>query len=197
MPTRPIHRLGASAIHEAIDLLAVLRKIAREQERRSPTNSEFDPSWTTITVGEIGGGTAPEHPRAECRFVFDVRTVPGVNPDAMLAPFFAEVARVNEKLAKLGPGCGVVVDLRADAPPLQLQRDSAAETFMRALTGDNQIRVAAFATEAGQFQKAGFPAVIVGRDLSRRPTQARRVRGDLGNAEGRRGVCALSGDAPG
>jgi acetylornithine deacetylase len=54
------------------------------------------------------------------------------------------------------------VDLRADAPPLQLQRDSAAETFMRALTGDNQIRVAAFATEAGQFQKAGFPAVICG-----------------------------------
>jgi acetylornithine deacetylase len=155
-------RLGASAIHEAIDLLAVLRKIAREQEDNAPTNSEFDPSWTTITVGEIGGGTAPNILARECRFVFDVRTVPGVNPDAMLAPFFAEVARVNEKLAKLGPGCGVVVDLRADAPPLQLQRDSAAETFMRALTGDNQIRVAAFATEAGQFQKAGFPAVICG-----------------------------------
>lgn len=33
---------------------------------------------------------------------------------------------------------------------------------MRALTGDNQVRVAAFATEAGQFQKAGFPAVICG-----------------------------------
>ena len=155
-------RLGASAIHEAIDLLAVLRKIAREQEDNAPTNSEFDPSWTTITVGEIGGGTAPNILARECRFVFDVRTVPGVNPDAMLAPFFAEVARVNEKLAKLGPGCGVVVDLRADAPPLQLQRDSAAEMFMRALTGDNQIRVAAFATEAGQFQKAGFPAVICG-----------------------------------
>lgn len=155
-------RLGASAIHEAIELLAVLRRIAREQEDAAPEHSEFDPSWTTITVGEIGGGTAPNILARECRFVFDVRTVPGVNPDAMLAPFLAEVARVHEKLAKLGPECGVVVDLRADAPPMQLRRDSAAETFMRALTGDNAVRVAAFATEGGQFQKAGFPAVICG-----------------------------------
>jgi acetylornithine deacetylase len=155
-------RMGASAIHEAIDLLGTLRRIAREQEDNAPTGSEFDPSWTTITVGEIGGGTAPNILARECRFVFDVRTVPGNNPDAMLKPFFDHVARVNEKLAKLGPECGVIVDKRADAPPLQLQRDSAAEAFMRALTGDNQVRVAAFATEAGQFQRAGFPAVICG-----------------------------------
>lgn len=155
-------RMGASAIHEAIDLLGTLRRIAREQEDSAPKNSEFDPSWTTITVGEIGGGTAPNILARECRFVFDVRTVPGNNPDAMLQPFLDHVARVHERLSKLGPECGVVVDLRADAPPLQLQRDSAAEAFMRALTGDNQIRVAAFATEAGQFQKAGFPAVICG-----------------------------------
>ena len=139
-----------------------MRRIAREQEDNAPKGSEFDPSWTTITVGEIGGGTAPNILARECRFVFDVRTVPGNNPDAMLQPFFDHVARVNEKLAKLGPECGVIVDKRADAPPLQLHRDSAAEAFMRALTGDNQVRVAAFATEAGQFQKAGFPAVICG-----------------------------------
>jgi acetylornithine deacetylase len=155
-------RLGASANHEAIDLLGTLRRIAAEQEVAAPKDSEFDPSWTTITVGEIGGGTAPNILARECRFVFDVRTVPGVNPDAMLAPFFAEVKCVHEKLVKLGPECGVVVHLRADAPPMQLRRDSAAETFMRALTGDNALRVAAFATEGGQFQKAGFPAVICG-----------------------------------
>lgn len=155
-------RLGASAIHEAIDLLAVLRKIAREQEANAPSLSDFDPSWTTITVGEIGGGTAPNILARECRFVFDVRTVPGTNADALLAPFFAEVERVHAKLASRGPECGVTVELRANAPPLQVDRDSAAEQFIRALTGDNTLRVAAFATEAGQFQRAGFPAVICG-----------------------------------
>ena len=43
-------RMGASAIHEAIDLLGTLRRIAHEQEDNAPKGSEFDPSWTTITV---------------------------------------------------------------------------------------------------------------------------------------------------
>ena len=155
-------RMGASAIHEAIDLLAILRRIAGEQEEKAPKASDFDPSWTTITVGEIGGGTAPNILARECRFVFDVRTAPGDDADAMLAPFLAAVERAHERLRTLGPECGVVVDMRADAPPLQVMRDSPAELFMRALTGDNALRVAAFATEAGQFQRAGFPAVICG-----------------------------------
>lgn len=155
-------RMGASAIHEAVELLSVLRRLAREQEAAAPETSDFDPSWTTITIGEIGGGTAPNILARECRFVFDVRTVPGVNPDAMLAPFFTEVEKVRARLTPLGPECGVEVDLRADAPPLQVVRDSPAERFMRALTGDNAIHVAAYATEAGQFQRAGFPAVICG-----------------------------------
>ena len=155
-------RMGASAIHEAVELLAVLRRIAREQEATAPKASEFDPSWTTITIGEISGGTAPNILARECRFVFDVRSVPGVNPDEMLRPFFAEVEKVRGRLAPLGSECGVEIDLRADAPPLQVVRDSPAERFMRALTGDNAIHVAAYATEAGQFQRAGFPAVICG-----------------------------------
>ena len=155
-------RLGASAIHEAIDLLAVLRRITREQEANAPVTSDFDPSWTTITVGEIGGGTAANILARECRFVFDIRTVPGTDADALLAPFFAEVDRVHAKLAALGPECGVQVSMFANAPPLRVDRDSTAEQFIRALTGDNTLRVAAFATEAGQFQKAGFPAVICG-----------------------------------
>ncbi len=155
-------RMGASAIHEAIDLLPVLRRIAREEEERAPARSEFDPSWTTITVGEIGGGTASNILARECRFIFDVRAVPGADPDAILAPFFAAVEAAHQRLSKLGPECGIVVEKHADAPPLRIDRDSPAEHFMRALTGDNALRVAAFATEAGQFQRAGFPAVICG-----------------------------------
>ena len=140
----------------------MLRRIAREQEANAPAQSDFDPSWTTITVGEIGGGTAANILARECRFVFDVRSVPGTDADALLAPFFAEVDRVHARLSALGRECGVQVTLFANAPPLRVDRDSAAEQFIRALTGDNNLRVAAFATEAGQFQKAGFPAVICG-----------------------------------
>jgi hypothetical protein len=42
---------------------------------------------------------------------------------------FAEVEKVRGRLALLGPECGVEIDLRADAPPLQVVRDSPAERF--------------------------------------------------------------------
>jgi acetylornithine deacetylase len=163
---KPAHssdpRMGASAIHEALDLLAIIRRIAREQEADAPAQSDFDPSWTTITVGEISGGTASNILARECRFIFDVRSVPGKNPDAMLGPFFDAVDAAHVRLQRLGPECGIQVEMRADAPPLQVVRDSPAERFMRQLTGDNAIRVAAYATEAGQFQRAGFASVICG-----------------------------------
>ena len=156
-------RLGASAIHEAVELMALLRRIAREAEANAPTHSDFDPSWTTLTIGIVEGGTAANILARDCRFVFDIRPTPGAtDPDTLLKPFFAEVARVHEKLAALGPECGVRVELRADAPALELRQTSAAERFVRVLTGDNAQRVAAFATEAGQFQKRGVPAVICG-----------------------------------
>jgi acetylornithine deacetylase len=163
---KPAHssdpRMGASAIHEAVELLSALRRIAREEEAKAPRDSNFDPAWTTLTIGEISGGTASNILARECRFVFDVRAVPGSDPDAMLAPFFAEVGEVHARLRRLGPECGVTVDKRADAPPLEVAKDSPAERFMRSLTGDNAERVVAFATEAGQFQRAGFSAVICG-----------------------------------
>ncbi len=159
-------RRGASAIHEAIELMSVLRRIALEAEAAAPAESAFDPSWTTLTIGQIQGGTATNILARECRFVFDVRATPGGgpggDPDTMLRPFFAAVEAARARLAPFGPECGVEVHLRADAPPLIPAPDSPAERFLRELTGDNATRVAAYATEAGQFQKRGAPAVICG-----------------------------------
>jgi acetylornithine deacetylase len=155
-------RRGASAIHEAVELMALLRRIASEAEAAAPLESPFDPAWTTLTIGQVQGGTAVNILARECRFVFDVRSVPGSDPDAMLHPFFKAVAAAHERLARHGPGCGVAVSLRADAPPLRVVADSPAERFLRELTGDNATRVAAYATEAGQFQQRGVPAVVCG-----------------------------------
>lgn len=161
-------RRGASAIHEAVELMSVLRRIAREAEAAAPAESAFDPSWTTLTIGQIQGGTATNILARECRFVFDIRATPagsggaGSDPDTMLKPFFSAVEEARARLAPFGPECGVEVHLRADAPPLVPAPDSPAERFLRELTGDNATRVAAYATEAGQFQRRGAPAVICG-----------------------------------
>lgn len=155
--------LGASAIHEAVELLAVLRRIAREAEANPPAaGADFDPAYPTLTIGLINGGTAANILARQCRFVFDLRATPGLDQEAMLAPFFAEVEKVRARLAPFGPECGVTIETRADAPALELRPESPAERLLRDLTGDNATRVAPFATEAGQFQRAGMSAVICG-----------------------------------
>ncbi len=131
-------RLGASAIHEAIDLLGVLRKIAREQEAMPQ-----DIGLRSVVDDDHCRRDRRRHgvvlSRANAASCSMCACVPGSDPDAMLAPFFRG-ERVNAKLSALGPECGVVVDLRASAPPLRVDRESAAERFIRVLTGDNQLR---------------------------------------------------------
>src|SRR5262249_52051786 len=93
---------------------------------------------------------------------FDLRATPGLDVEALLAPFYAEVEKVRARLAPYGPECGVSIALRADAPALERRPDSPAEQLLRKLTGDNASRIVAFATEAGQFQSRGISAATCG-----------------------------------
>ncbi|MEM9225265.1 MAG: acetylornithine deacetylase [Pseudomonadota bacterium] len=154
--------LGVSAIAEAVDLMAVLRDIERDLSARSDAGSLFDPPYPTLSIGEVRGGTAVNILARHCTFLFDLRCPPGDDPDAILAPFIAAAAQADERLRARFPEAGVKVSRLSNVPPLAPDPDSAAETLVRALTGDNALRAAAYATEAGQFQSAGMAAVICG-----------------------------------
>ena len=60
------------------------------------------------------------------------------------------------------PEARIDTDTRFDVPGLVPEIGGAAEALARRLTGDNGTRVVSYATEAGQFQEAGYSAVIVG-----------------------------------
>ena len=57
---------------------------------------------------------------------------------------------------------GVHLEKFFDVSPLRPAVDGAAEALARALTGDNATGVVSYGTEAGQFQDAGYSAVICG-----------------------------------
>jgi acetylornithine deacetylase len=56
----------------------------------------------------------------------------------------------------------VVTTAGCTVPPLLEEKDGAAETLLRLLTGQNDSFGMAFATEAGQFQSAGLSAIVCG-----------------------------------
>ncbi|WP_333585544.1 acetylornithine deacetylase [Phenylobacterium sp.] len=156
-------QLGLSANMVAIRLMGVLCDLAERLEREADPASPFTPGHATLTVGQVQGGTAVNILARECVFLFDLRSPPGLDPMAVLEPFFEAARQADLAMKSRFPHTGVAVTRRSHTPPLAPEKDGAAEAFARRLAGDNgPARVVAFAAEAGQFQEAGFSTVICG-----------------------------------
>jgi len=155
--------LGVSAVMAAVELMGDLAALGRKLEADADPASPFTPKGATLTLGMVNGGTASNILARECSFWFDLRTPPGLDPDAILTPFLERCARMDGELKARFPECGVRVERRSNTPALAPETDGEAERIARLLTGDNGPgRVVSYAAEAGQFQGAGFSTVICG-----------------------------------
>jgi len=155
--------LGVSAVMAAIRLMNLLAALSERLEREADPASPFRPGGATLTIGLVEGGTAVNILARECRFSFDLRCPPGIDPDVVLQDFFAAAHALDAELKARAPEAGVRIERRSSTPPLAPETDSAAEVLARMLAGDNGPgRVVSYAAEAGQFQEAGFSTVICG-----------------------------------
>ncbi|PZR35595.1 acetylornithine deacetylase [Caulobacter segnis] len=155
--------LGVSANMAAIKLMSMLVELSERLEREADPNSPFTPKGATLTIGQVNGGTAVNILARECVFVFDLRTPAGMDPEALLADFFAAAQRMDAEIKTKAPEGGVKVERRSLTPAFAPEEDGVAEAFARRLAGDNgPARVVPYAAEAGQFQGAGFSTVICG-----------------------------------
>ncbi|MBS0332843.1 MAG: acetylornithine deacetylase, partial [Proteobacteria bacterium] len=154
---------GVSAISAAVKLMASLTDLAERLEREADPASPFTPRGATLTIGMVNGGTAHNIIARECSFVFDLRTPPPLDPQRVLAGFFAEVKAMDATLKARAPEAGVTLDMHSNVPGFAPEPGGAAEAFARRLAGDNgPPRVVSFATEAGQFQKGGLSTILCG-----------------------------------
>lgn len=155
--------LGLSANMAAIELMGILADLAAQLEREADPASPFLPKHATLTIGQINGGTAVNILARECVFVFDLRSTPGTDPEAVLAPFFAHARTLDAAMKARFPEAGVEIVRRSLTPAFAPEPDGEAERIARSLAGDNgPPRVVPYAAEAGQFQEAGFSTVICG-----------------------------------
>jgi acetylornithine deacetylase len=155
--------LGVSAVMAAAKLMGTLVDIAERLAAGADPASPFLPKHPTLTIGTVRGGTAGNILARECVFQFDLRGLPGDDSRTQLAPFFDLAHRLDAEIKARAPEGGVAIQQLADVPSLRPEPESEAEAFVRRLAGDNgPARVASFASEGGQFQGAGLPAVLCG-----------------------------------
>jgi acetylornithine deacetylase len=155
---------GVSAIMEGARLIQWVndRNAAIQAAPRSAVGRRFHPPFTTLHVGMIAGGTAHNITAADCRFAVEMRCVPDEDVESLANDFCREAKHLDARIKAVRPEAGVYLDRFFGVPALRPETDGAAEALARALTGENDSGVVSYGTEAGQFQDAGYSAVVCG-----------------------------------
>ncbi|MBI1385372.1 MAG: acetylornithine deacetylase [Rhizobiales bacterium] len=155
--------LGVNAIQYAARAIAGIMEIERELAELAPS-PRFTPAYTTLHVGLIEGGTAMNIVPKTCTFSWEARPVPGVSARGdVLARFEANVAApLVERMRRIDPEAGIATVVSNDIPAFDGGSDGPGVALARALTGENDMRVVSFMTEAALFQLAGLSSAVCG-----------------------------------
>lgn len=150
---------GANAIVAAARCINVLDDLLEAEQAAAAADGER----TTVNVGRIEGGTAVNIIAGRCRFAWECRSDDESAADRLTAGLDAWVKRVLlPPMQAVAPEAAVATERLVAAPPLLFVPDSPAVAMALALSGQNSAHRVAFASEAGQFQQAGVPAVVIG-----------------------------------
>jgi acetylornithine deacetylase len=155
---------GVSAIHEAARLIQWANEMNETAAAAAPSDlaAMFEPPYTSWHVGMIEGGTAHNIMAGDCRFIMSFRAVPGDDPEALQQAYWDYAGQVRDQMKAKAESADIALDVSFRVPPLQPEANGIAEEIARAITGDNARRVVSYGTEAGQFQEAGYSAVVCG-----------------------------------
>lgn len=158
-----LHR-GVNAIMAGAKLIEWANTINSENMAEKPTaiGELFDPPFTTLHVGMIKGGTAHNITAKDCWFAMDFRVLPDEDKEKWAMAYLKKVREVEKEMQAVVPETRIEITPRFDVPGLRPEDAGSAETFVRQITGDNASHKVSYGTEAGQFQEAGYSAVICG-----------------------------------
>ena len=154
---------GVPAVMAAARLINWLGQRQRDNRERASPDCAFEPAYSTLHCGVVQGGTAQNITARHCRFLTDIRTLPGEQP----MDYFHELERfareeVEPEMHAIHPDTGISFEIKADVPGFAADDDEPAVVLAKQLTGQNVTESVSYGAEAGQFQAAGLSVVICG-----------------------------------
>ncbi|WP_431272547.1 M20/M25/M40 family metallo-hydrolase [Dankookia sp. P2] len=114
-------------------------------------------------VGTFEAGTILNIVPDRARFLFEVRSIPGDDPQAVrdgLVAFMEET--VLPPLRAVAPDARITVAERSHLPAFDLAEDAPLALLVQRLTGRNSVARVSYGTEAGFFQDAGIATIVCG-----------------------------------
>lgn len=153
--------IGVNAIDYAALIIRELRTIEAEFAKAHHSD-RFTPPISTIHVGTIEGGTALNIVPKTCRFVWEIRALPGLDAAEVLPRVrnFVDTKCLPDMRA-IAPECDIVIREENNIPSFEASQTEAVSLAMR-LAGQNSTFAVPYGTEAGLFERDGAPTVICG-----------------------------------
>ena len=153
---------GVNAIMVAADLIGEMNRIRSDLIAEGDPTGRFDPPYSTIHVGVIGGGTAKNIIPQDCSFQWETRLLPKIDPT--LVPFRLEkfAQSLEPAMKMVAPESGIATTKTNEVPGLAPEQNSEAEHLALHAAGTNSTHAVSYCTEAGLFQAIGIPTVICG-----------------------------------
>lgn len=154
---------GVNAIEYAAKLINRLGEIGSllaAPERHDP---RFDPPYSTVQTGVIGGGRALNIVPAECQFDFEVRALPSDDPQQVAEQLrdYAET-ELLPKMRAVKAEADIRFSELSAYPALATDPQSEVAQLLARLSGSDEFSTVAFGTEGGLFDQAGIPTVVCG-----------------------------------
>ncbi|MGH8440405.1 MAG: acetylornithine deacetylase [Pseudomonas sp.] len=148
--------LGHSALEAMHQVMAELMSLRRQWQKEF-NNAQFSVPHPTLNFGCIHGGDNPNRICGQCALEFDLRPLPGMDPEALRAA-------IRQKLVPLAEQHQVKIDyapLFPEVPPFEQASDAELVRLAERLTG-HRAEAVAFGTEAPYLQRLGCETLVLG-----------------------------------
>ncbi len=154
---------GVNAAEYAARYVMQLMELRHTLKERAPSTSRFEPPETTINIGGIHGGVAPNVIVGKARVDWEMRPVQDSDAELVKTHLktYVEDTLLPEMQA-IHPNSNIEMHTHGEVLGLEPMEQNAARDLVAELTGANGAEVVAFGTEAGLFQSIGVDAVVCG-----------------------------------
>ncbi len=155
--------LGVNAVEYAARYVSFLLDLKDQLRTMAPSDSPFKPPWTTVNVGALNGGAVHNVIASKAQVDWEMRPVQSGDADfvkSRLQTYCRDV--LLPKMQAVFPNASIQTEVVGEVEGLVPALENEARQIVAALTGQNEVGVVPFGTEAGIFQNLGMDVVVCG-----------------------------------
>jgi acetylornithine deacetylase len=155
---------SVNAIHVACDFIAALRESQHQLQVQGVRDADYDVPYTTVHVGQIGGGRALNIVPNLCTVDFEVRNLPADDLEQILAQMQERAEVIVREAQKLSSVAAIEIETVNVYPGLDTHPSVEAVRFLKNFAApDTATSKVSFGTEGGLFkQRLNVPVVVCG-----------------------------------